>query len=138
MWLDEVRAVAHLKGRMSGLKTGALVAAAMGNSLLRTYVRQDRFSEPRPFQMDDSITLVGAQPHTSSYPSGHTRTAFAAARVLATLHPDRAARVYDLAHQVGISRVYAGAHLPSDVLAGARLGVAAADQVLRAVSVSRP
>jgi undecaprenyl-diphosphatase len=62
----------------------------------------------------------------ASFPSGHATTAFALAALLALWHPRWAAAWLALAGLVGLSRVVLGAHFPSDVLAGAALGVGVA------------
>ncbi|MBI4536462.1 MAG: phosphatase PAP2 family protein [candidate division NC10 bacterium] len=62
----------------------------------------------------------------SSFPSGHATTAFAAAAFLALWRPRLAIPAFLLAALVALSRVYLGAHFPSDVLAGALLGTSAA------------
>ena len=54
-------------------------------------------------------------------PSGHTTAAFAGALVLATL-PGWGLGAVSIACLVGLSRMYMGAHYPTDVLAGAALG----------------
>ncbi|MBE3574508.1 MAG: phosphatase PAP2 family protein [Firmicutes bacterium] len=64
-----------------------------------------------------------------SFPSGHTAAAFALADVLAHRYPDGAALFYAGAAAVGYSRVYEKAHWPSDVVAGALLGLLASRQV---------
>jgi undecaprenyl-diphosphatase len=51
--------------------------------------------------------------------------------VIATLQPKLALEAYSIASQVAVSRVYAGVHYPSDVVAGAMLGTGVADIALR-------
>ncbi len=62
-----------------------------------------------------------------SYPSAHSTTSFAAARVLSRALP--AAPIYACAGAMALSRVYAGVHYPTDVAAGALLGTAMAELV---------
>ncbi|MEU6159543.1 phosphatase PAP2 family protein [Streptomyces sp. NPDC047130] len=66
------------------------------------------------------------QPHTTSFPSGHSASAAAFAAGVALESPGWGAVVAPLAGAVALSRVYTGVHYPSDVLAGAALGVGAA------------
>jgi undecaprenyl-diphosphatase len=62
-------------------------------------------------------------PHSFSFPSGHTQTAFAIATVLSAFLPRRYNIItYLLAAAVGISRIYLGVHYLTDVLAGAATG----------------
>ncbi len=58
-----------------------------------------------------------------SFPSGHTATSFALAAVLANRFPRQAWIFYGVAGLVGVGRVVGGSHYPSDVLAGAILGL---------------
>jgi membrane-associated phospholipid phosphatase len=60
-----------------------------------------------------------------SYPSAHAATSFAGAGMLSATLP--AAPLYGLAVSLVMSRVYLGLHYPSDILAGAALGSAAAE-----------
>ena len=79
---------------------------------------------PRPFVSDQATRVVGYQPPTYSFPSGHAASSFAAATVLAyALARRRAAVTWILALLVAGSRVYIGVHYPLDVVCGAALGV---------------
>ncbi|MET7287367.1 phosphatase PAP2 family protein [Streptomyces sp. NPDC005573] len=73
------------------------------------------------------------QPITTSFPSGHAASAAAFAAGVALESPGWGAVVAPVAFSVAASRVYTGVHFPSDVLAGAALGVGAAFVVRRLV-----
>jgi undecaprenyl-diphosphatase len=66
-------------------------------------------------------------PHSSSFPSGHTASAFAFATGASYALPGLSSPLRALATLVGYSRVHTGVHFPADVLAGAFLGVSAAE-----------
>jgi undecaprenyl-diphosphatase len=57
-----------------------------------------------------------------SFPSNHTLDNFAAAAVLALFYRRRGWLYFLVAAAIGYSRIYTGAHWPSDVLASAFLG----------------
>ncbi|MEV6177868.1 phosphatase PAP2 family protein [Streptomyces sp. NPDC052015] len=83
----------------------------------------------RPRPVLDPVPLVRQlkrQPITTSFPSGHSASAAAFATGVALESPAWGAAVAPVAFSVAMSRVYTGAHFPSDVLAGAALGVGAA------------
>ena len=83
----------------------------------------------RPAEPHDLIAV----PHSRSFPSGHTSTSFACATVLAFLVPRSAPLAYVLAAAIGYSRLYVGVHWPTDVIAGAVVGVVTALLLLAAV-----
>ena len=70
-------------------------------------------------------------PKTTSFPSGHSASAAAFATGIALETPRLAVPVAGLALAVGASRVVAGVHYPSDVLAGFAIGTAAGALTLR-------
>jgi membrane-associated phospholipid phosphatase len=70
-------------------------------------------------------------PRSSSFPSGHTASAFAFATGAGKAQPGLSAPLRALATLVGYSRVHTGVHYPADVLAGAFLGVTAAELASR-------
>ncbi len=102
-----------------------VMLAYLANIGLKYVVRR-----PRP-------SLEGLPPLSStvtslSFPSAHSTTSFAAARALTAgeggLPP---LPVYALAKAMALSRIYVGVHYPSDIVAGAALGTAAAELLAR-------
>jgi undecaprenyl-diphosphatase len=102
-----------------GLMTGLGTFAADSVSFLV----KDVTGRTRPFiahrQIEPLYTV-----HSSSFPAGHAATAFAGAVLAAAIAPRLAPVLGALALVIGFSRVYDGVHYPTDVVAGAIIGVA--------------
>jgi len=73
----------------------------------------------------------------ASFPSGHTITAFTTASALGVFAPKIRIPLYLLAIAVGISRLMLRAHYPSDVVAGAAIGMFSTWFVARAFARRR-
>jgi undecaprenyl-diphosphatase len=86
-------------------------------------------SRPRPFQRFESISCLLQPPDLYSFPSGHTAAAFVVAILIGSFYGMLLFPFLVLASLIGFSRIYLGAHYPSDVLAGAVLGSCCAELV---------
>ena len=102
---------------------------AMGLAGLADFLITIFWSRPRPFvthhQLMTPITK-GLLIDATSFPSAHTYIVFAiAASVFLYGHHKLGTALFIVAILVGVSRIGAGLHYPSDVIAGALLGLAA-------------
>jgi membrane-associated phospholipid phosphatase len=95
--------------------TVAVAGAHAANIAVKRVVRRQR-------PLIDGLPALAHTPSTLSFPSAHAASSFAAARAYSPLLS--AAPLYAAAEAMGISRVFLGVHFPSDVAAGAALGVA--------------
>jgi undecaprenyl-diphosphatase len=77
----------------------------------------------RPFHSDGDIEGLLEHDAGRSFPSRHVASGLAMAAIGATEHPRVGQAMTSLAWLLGLSRVAAGLHYPSDVLAGAILGM---------------
>jgi len=81
----------------------------------------------RPYLASTEILQLIPPPLSiHSFPSGHTAVSFAAAAAITLGAPEIGIVAIVLAIGVGIGRVAVGVHYPSDIIAGALLGIACA------------
>lgn len=78
---------------------------------------------PRPYEVRQDIWLTGRPLDRFSFPSGHTLHAVAFTAVALSYYPSLAIVLLPFTLLVGLSRVVLGLHYPSDVLAGASIGL---------------
>ena len=78
----------------------------------------------RPYDANSDVTLLIDRLSDYSFPSGHTLASFEAAAVLLLQYRAKAIPALVLALLIAFSRLYLYVHYPTDVLAGALLGVA--------------
>jgi undecaprenyl-diphosphatase len=99
-----------------------LICAVLGpvaiglNYLVKLIVRR-----PRPVL--EGLPPLGGAPSSLSFPSAHATSSFAVATAMFRVDPATAG-VFVVAIVLSLGRPYLGMHYPSDVLAGALLGLA--------------
>ncbi|MCD1295163.1 hypothetical protein CUJ83_09150 [Methanocella sp. CWC-04] len=101
------------------------IAAILAISLIFSIVVVDDIKEaierPRPEGSYNSLFLFSSG---YSFPSGHSQASFLIAVIIGSFLETRYRLIgYGLASIVGISRIHLGVHYPSDVIAGALLGI---------------
>jgi undecaprenyl-diphosphatase len=107
--LDPRRAALYRRGMRVTL------LSYLANIALKYLVRRQR-------PVLEGLPALSSTVTSLAYPSAHSTTSFAAAGALSQGLP--APPLYACAGAMALSRVYAGVHYPSDVLAGAAFGTA--------------
>jgi len=121
--LAAARAAIDRRFAMAAWQTAlaVLLAWAIASGVLKPLVHR-----PRPSAEIATFWPGPERPATYSFPSGHAATSAAGAAMLAFAWPGAGAGLWALAIGISCSRLYLGAHYPSDVLAGLLLGWAVA------------
>jgi undecaprenyl-diphosphatase len=134
LWIGSAGLLAATGGsgrRAAGMGLASVGAAAAFFNLvvkpLSRRSRPDRIAEEVP------IARHVRMPTSTSFPSGHTATAFAFATGVGRVLPQAAVPLHALAALVGYSRVHTGVHYPGDVVAGAVSGTVVAQLVTHAI-----
>lgn len=97
----------------------AALTAMLAADLIGLIVRRIR-----PYLVStDVLQLIPAPLTIHSFPSVHTSVAFAAAAAVTLGHPELGLLALVIAAGVGFGRIAVGVHYPSDVIAGAMLGI---------------
>lgn len=110
-------------------KTGITIALALILGLfLSTLGLKNLIMRERPFNtegalLDVNSLLIGAPSGRFSFPSGHSVSSFSAAAVLMMYNKKIGIPSLILAALIAFSRLYLYVHFPSDVFAGAILGI---------------
>ncbi len=98
--------------------------ALLGSLMLNNNLIKNLVARPRPFTVLSDLSILIPRPGEFSFPSGHTSSSFAAAAVFYRHLPKKIGiPALVLAGLIGFSRLYVGVHYPTDVLAGAVMGI---------------
>ena len=113
----------------------ALIAVGFAN--LVVLILNGHYFRERPFA-EHELTLLFYQPTDSSFPANPAAVAFAMASGMWQGSRRVGAFLYGLATLWGLSRIYAGVFYPSDVVAGALIGVSISHLVAIALRLVEP
>lgn len=108
------------KTRKTGLMMGValLCGLIVGNLTLKPLI-----GRIRPYDLNPGVSLLIDKLHDFSFPSGHTLSSFEGATVLLIRDKRFGIPAMILAAIIALSRLYLYVHYPTDVLAGAVLGI---------------
>lgn len=114
-------------------RTGAYCAAAMLLTLLVVNVAiKPLVARTRPYELIEGLQLLISKQVDYSFPSGHSANSLSCAWTIFRLAPRKwGVPALALAVLISLSRLYVGVHFPTDVLAGAAIGIAMSEVSLR-------
>ncbi len=105
-------------------KTGIYLAVVLViGEILGNQILKKVFERPRPYTVNSDIELIIEKLASFSFPSGHSRCSVECATVIFANNKKWGIVAIVLAALTCISRMYLYVHYPTDVLAGAALGV---------------
>ena len=104
----------HRLGEREAAHALALMNTAAMDGLIACADAKFTYWLLRPTQADPAISLAIGMPNFPAYPSNHACFSGAAAYVLGALFPDDRQRLWGMAYDAGISRVFGGIHYRFD------------------------
>ena len=110
----------------AGIRPGIAMIATVAVGILLYKALKNVLVRERPYVSNGHIVVGTPALDRYSFPSGHTQHAFCITTLLATYAPDLLIVAVPFTLLVAASRVILGLHYPTDVIAGAALGVALA------------
>ena len=113
-----------------------LIALAFG-AILGSFVLKPLIARPRPFHSMEELSLLIKSPTGFSFPSGHTMSSFSAAYILNYINKKFGYFAIPLAILIAFSRLYLYVHFPSDILAGAILGILISYLTVKVLKINR-
>ena len=105
-------------------KTGIVVAVSLlGCLLIGNIILKPLVGRIRPCDINTAVELLIKRPLDASFPSGHTMSSFAAATCIVFYSLKYGIPAKALAVTISFSRLYLYVNYPTDILAGAVIGI---------------
>jgi len=108
---------------------GVLLLIGLFVSYSVVFILKIWIARPRPFFVLSDVNLL-IKDRSFSFPSGHATNVFMAATLL-FIYSKKLYYLYIAAIGVAFSRIYLGVHFPSDVIAGALIGIIIGYAIIR-------
>jgi len=122
LWYGMIVGLAIGGGAVGRRAAAHMAAVGLAGLLVYTPLKHRTLRE-RPFVSHDNISSGLAPLDRFSFPSGHTLHAVAFSAIAVSYFPALAWILTPFAALTGVSRIVLGLHYPSDVIAGAVIGL---------------
>jgi undecaprenyl-diphosphatase len=122
-WYTMLLGIIFIQGESAWMSVLHIVITGLLGTLVYKWLK-GKTLRPRPYQVLQDVWLTGKPLDYFSFPSGHTLHAVTFTCMTLAYFPSLALLVIPFSIMVAMSRVVLGLHYPSDVLAGAVIGVA--------------
>jgi hypothetical protein len=122
---NDIATESILENRFNPLRTARVYAylnTAVQDAGISCWDTKFYYFYPRPSQANPEIKTLFGIPNFPSYTSGHSTFSGAAAEVLASFFPEKAAYFEEQAEEAGMSRLYSGIHFRFDAEVGVAVG----------------
>jgi membrane-associated phospholipid phosphatase len=129
LWCAAAGTMAMFGGRRGRLAAVSGLSAVVVAQVICSGLCKQLTDRPRPPEEWFPHDEVEDRPDSSSFPSGHTAAAAAFAAAVVPAWPPAGTLCAVPAAMVAVERVWSGAHYPTDVVAGAAIGLASAGLV---------
>ena len=110
-------------GNTGRITIGALIITVFISDQLNSSVLKEMFGRIRPCKVLDGVRMLVDCGGGLSFPSSHAVNNFAGAAVISHFYKKQKWYWFSFAALVAISRPYVGVHYPSDIFAGAFVGI---------------
>lgn len=121
-WYALLFGVLMMRGEAAWLPVLHIAATGLSGTVVYKWLK-GKTLRPRPYQVLQDVWLTGKPLDYFSFPSGHTLHATVFSCMILAYYPSLATLVILFSLMVAASRVVLGLHYPSDVLAGALIGI---------------
>lgn len=101
----------------------SIVLLIIFSDQLSSHLIKNLVARVRPCHIFNDLNLLTSCKNSFSFPSSHSVNNFAAAYFLSSFFPNYRKVFYMISISIAVSRVYVGVHYPSDVIAGAIIGI---------------
>lgn len=126
LWWGTAVLMAATGGRTQRKAAAAGLLSMVTAQVLSNAMCKQLYERLRPPKQMIPHDDVEDRPNSSSFPSGHTAAAVGFTAAVAASSPWWAAAAAVPTAMVALERVHSGAHYPSDIAAGAAIGIAGA------------